>query len=128
MSRRSALVLVAIAAACAPAPRPTRPPRPVATATPTATTASTPPRSTRDGGLAAWPTELSGPGFPEAGPWVSFYGNAAQMGDLAKVARTYRIVNIDADPTAANFTDAQLDVLRDGGKNRVLSYFNIGAC
>lgn len=69
-----------------------------------------------------------GPGFPEPGPWVSFYGNAAQMGDLEKVARTYRIINIDADPGAANFTDAQLDVLKAGGKNRVISYFNVGAC
>jgi len=69
-----------------------------------------------------------GPGFPSDGPWVSFYGRAAQMGDLARVARTYRIVNIDADPGAANFTNAQLAELRAGGKNRVLSYMNIGSC
>jgi hypothetical protein len=42
------------------------------------------------------PTTL-GPGFPVSGPWVSFYGSAAEMGDLAKVARTYRIINLDAD-------------------------------
>jgi len=70
----------------------------------------------------------AGPGFPTSGPWVSFYGNAAQMGDLEKVARTYRIINIDADPGASNFTDSQLGVLRAGGTNRLLSYFNVGAC
>ena len=69
-----------------------------------------------------------GPGFPEGGPWVSFYGRAAEMGDLARVARTYRIINIDADPGMKNFTDAQLMKLRAGGKNRVLSYMNLGSC
>src|SRR4051812_34846006 len=57
----------------------------------------------------------SGPGFPASGPWVSFYGNAAEMGDLTKVARTYRIINIDADPAAGNFSAAQLDTLKAGG-------------
>ena len=69
-----------------------------------------------------------GPGFPARGPWVSFYGSAAEMGDLAKVARTYRIINIDADPGANNFTNAQIEILKAGGRNRVLSYFNVGAC
>ncbi|WP_394823032.1 endo alpha-1,4 polygalactosaminidase [Pendulispora albinea] len=72
-----------------------------------------------------------GPGFPESGPWVSFYGTASKMRDLAKVARTFRIINIDADPDndgGSNFTDAQLATLRAGGKNRVLSYLNLGAC
>jgi cysteinyl-tRNA synthetase len=119
-------MLLGAAAACSPAATPSHP-KPVATASATIPTA-TPPRPTRDGGLAAWPNELWGPGFPEAAPWVSFYGNASQMGDVTKVARTYRIINIDADPTAANFTDAQLELLKNGGKNRVLSYFNIGAC
>jgi cysteinyl-tRNA synthetase, unknown class len=50
------------------------------------------------------------------------------MGDLAKVARTYRIINIDADPGAANFSGAQLELLKAGGRNRVISYFNVGAC
>lgn len=69
-----------------------------------------------------------GPGFDVTGPWVSFYGTAAEMGDLAKVAATHRIINIDADPGARNFTDAQLKQLKAGGKNRVLSYMNVGAC
>jgi cysteinyl-tRNA synthetase, unknown class len=74
---------------------------------------------------------LVGPGFPDAAPWVSFYGSAAQMGDVAKVAATYRIINIDADPEddgVGNFTDAQLATLKAGGKNRVLSYLNLGSC
>ncbi len=66
-------------------------------------------------------------GFPNGAPWVSFYGDATGV-DLAKVASTFRIINIDVDPTAANFTDAQIQTLRDGGKNRVISYFNVGAC
>lgn len=64
-------------------------------------------------------------GFPERAPWVSFYGSAAEMGDLAKVAATYRVINIDAD---GNFTDAQIATLKAGGKNRVISYLNIGSC
>lgn len=81
-----------------------------------------------DAGAAATPIKGRGPGFPSTKPWVSFYGNAAQMGDLAKVAATYRVINIDADPGAANFNDAQLRTLKAGGKNRVISYMNVGAC
>ncbi|WP_394847066.1 endo alpha-1,4 polygalactosaminidase [Pendulispora brunnea] len=53
------------------------------------------------------------------------------MKDLARVARTYRIINIDADPDVdgeANFSESQLAVLRASGKNRVLSYLNLGSC
>jgi cysteinyl-tRNA synthetase len=50
------------------------------------------------------------------------------MGDLARVARAYRIINIDADPDSGNFTREQLATLAAGGRNRVLSYFNVGAC
>jgi cysteinyl-tRNA synthetase len=53
------------------------------------------------------------------------------MLDLAKVARTYRIISIDADPGAgddANFTTAQIAVLKANGRNRVLSYLNLGSC
>jgi cysteinyl-tRNA synthetase len=66
-------------------------------------------------------------GFPEGSPWVSFYGPAAGV-DLAKVAATFRVINIEADPSSANFTDAQIQTLRAGGKNRVISYMNVGAC
>ncbi len=66
-------------------------------------------------------------GFPVGAPWVSFYGSGTGV-DLAKVARTFRVINIDVDPTAGNFTDADIQTLRDGGKNRVISYMNVGAC
>lgn len=69
-----------------------------------------------------------GRGFPAAGPWVAFYGSASEMGDLDRVARTFRIIVIDADPDERNFTAAQLGGLKAGGSNRVLSYLNLGAC
>ena len=69
-----------------------------------------------------------GPGFPEKGPWVSFYGTAAQMGDLAKVAATLPRDQHRRRSRHGNFTDAQLKTLKAGGKNRVISYMNVGAC
>lgn len=69
-----------------------------------------------------------GPGFKTGGPWVSFYGNASEMRDLSKVASTFRIINIDVDPTSGNFTDAQIQTLKAGGKNTILSYMNVGSC
>ncbi len=69
-------------------------------------------------------------GFPVGAPWVSFYGTAAQMGDLTKAASTFRIFNIDADPGdgGGNFTTAQITTLKNGGKNKVISYLNLGSC
>jgi cysteinyl-tRNA synthetase len=72
-----------------------------------------------------------GAGFPERGPWLSFYGTAAQMGDLGRVAAQFRIINVDADPGAGgstNFTDDQIQTLRAGGRNRVISYLDVGSC
>ena len=69
----------------------------------------------------------AGRGFPSPSPWASCYGPAAQMGDLDKAARTFRIINIDADPGAGNFTPAQITRLKAGGRNRVISYLNVGA-
>jgi cysteinyl-tRNA synthetase len=69
----------------------------------------------------------AGRGFPNAGPWVSFYGPASGV-DVAKVASTFRIINIDADPGAGNFTDAEITTLKGGGQNRVISYLNVGSC
>jgi len=74
------------------------------------------------GGAAA-----TGRGFPEGGPWVSFYGGADGV-DLAKVAATFRVINVDVDPDGGNFTDAEIQTLRAGGKNRVISYMNVGSC
>ncbi len=71
---------------------------------------------------------MLGPGFTDKGPWMTFYGKASEMGDLARVAHTYRIIVIDADPGMRNFTDAQLAQLRAGGRNRVISYMNLGSC
>lgn len=67
-------------------------------------------------------------GFPATSPWLSFYGTAAEMGDLAKAASTFRVLNIDVDPDGANFTKAQIATLRAAGKNRVISYLNLGSC
>jgi cysteinyl-tRNA synthetase len=52
------------------------------------------------------------------------------MGDLDRVARVFRIINIDADPgdDGGNFSTAQIRILKGGGNNRVLSYLNIGSC
>jgi cysteinyl-tRNA synthetase len=51
------------------------------------------------------------------------------MGDLNKVASTFRVINIDADPGGGgNFTTAEIATLKAGGQNRVISYLNIGAC
>src|SRR5205814_1529962 len=67
-------------------------------------------------------------GIRKNAPWVSFYGTARQMGDLHRVAGAFRLINIDADPTAGNFTRADIAMLRAGGRNTVLSYLNVGAC
>jgi cysteinyl-tRNA synthetase len=68
-------------------------------------------------------------GFPASGPWVSDYGPAVRMGNLDKVARTFRIINVDLDPGNGhgNFTRAQVIQLKAGGRNKVLSYLNLGS-
>jgi cysteinyl-tRNA synthetase len=50
------------------------------------------------------------------------------MGDLGRVAAEFRVINLDADPDTGNFTPAQLAVLKAGGRNRVISYLNLGSC
>lgn len=66
-------------------------------------------------------------GFPVGFPWVSFYGSADGV-DIDRVAQYFRIINIDADPDLENFTDAQIERLKNNGKNKVISYLNIGSC
>jgi len=61
------------------------------------------------------------------GPWVSFYGPAASA-NLTKVASSFRFINIDADPGTGNYTPAQIATLKAQGKNRVVSYLNLGSC
>jgi len=58
-------------------------------------------------------------GFPDPGPWVSFYA-ARRASNLAKLAATFRIINIDADPDTGNFTRRGIQALRAGGKPRDL--------
>jgi cysteinyl-tRNA synthetase len=50
------------------------------------------------------------------------------MGDLRRVAAVFRLINIDADPGAGNFSRAEIATLRAGGRNTVVSYLNVGAC
>jgi cysteinyl-tRNA synthetase len=128
---RLLLLAAACAGACAPACAEARPnltaatsPEPTETApAPSSSATSAPQPKDAQPALVAL-----GPGFPAKGPWLSFYGTAAEMGDLSRAARTYRILNIDADPGAKNFTDAQIQALKNGGKNRVISYLNLGSC
>jgi cysteinyl-tRNA synthetase len=79
------------------------------------------------GGAGSGGGPASGRGFPDGGPWASFYGPADGL-DLAKLASSFRIINLDADPDGANFTAAQILELRAGGQNRVISYLNVGSC
>lgn len=74
------------------------------------------------------PAATPGRGFPATAPWVSFYGSATQMGNLDSISARFRIINIDADPDAGNFTTAQIAQLKHAGQNRVISYFNLGSC
>ena len=67
-------------------------------------------------------------GVRENTPWLAFYGNARQLGDLRRVTAAFRLINIDADPGTANFSRAQIAALRGGGRNTVISYLNVGAC
>lgn len=101
----------------APLPPPTRPV--AATETPATTAAN----------AAATPsaTDVTGRGFPALAPWVSCYGSAKDMGELDKVAQTFRIINVDVDPDIGNFTKAQITQLKNSGRNRVISYLNVGS-
>lgn len=73
---------------------------------------------------------IAGPGrgFPAGMPWASCYGTARQMGSLSKAASTFRLINLDADPDTGNFTPSQIATLKAGGRNRVISYLNLGSC
>lgn len=117
--------------ACACRPAPAQPPQHDGEAIDSSVVASANDSGTAVATIDASPLVARGPGFPEPGPWASFYGTAAQMGDVAKVAATYRVLDIDADPQddgEGNFTDAQIMALRANGHNRVLSYLDLGSC
>lgn len=66
-------------------------------------------------------------GISAPGPWVSYYGSANRV-DLQRMASTFRVFDIDADPGVGNFTPAHISQLKAGGANKVLSYLNIGSC
>jgi cysteinyl-tRNA synthetase len=68
-----------------------------------------------------------GRAITEPGPWTTYYGASSAI-DLAHVANTYRLIVIDADPGQRNFSADEIAQLRNGGRNRVLSYLNIGSC
>lgn len=87
----------------------------------TSTSSATPTSSTTS-------TASSGPGFPVAGPWMSYYGDATSLGDLSRVANTFRIMDIDLDPDTGNFTPGNVVTLKASGQNKVLSYLNVGSC
>ena len=74
------------------------------------------------------PADAATRGIRANAPWLSFYGTARQMGNLDRVAATFRLINIDADPDSGNFTAAQIRTLRAGGRNTVVSYLNVGSC
>ncbi|WP_293465609.1 endo alpha-1,4 polygalactosaminidase [Polaromonas sp.] len=76
---------------------------------------------------SATPTSTTGRGFPAGAPWASFYGSAGNV-DIPKMAATFRIMDIDADPDLGNFTPAQIKQLQSNGQNKVLSYLNLGSC
>jgi len=78
--------------------------------------------------LVSVPAFAQARGIQANAPWVSFYGSAQQAGDLERLAATFRLINIDADPDSGNFTPAQIGTLKAGGRNTVLSYLNIGSC
>ncbi len=82
--------------------------------------------SSGDAGMAGTPRHARG--IPANAPWLSFYGSAQQAGDLERLAATFRLINIDADPDSGNFTPAQIQTLKAGGRNTVISYLNIGSC
>jgi cysteinyl-tRNA synthetase len=47
---------------------------------------------------------------------------------MARMAATFRILDIDADPDMGNFSASQIGQLKNGGSNKVLSYLNLGSC
>lgn len=91
------------------------------------TPATTPNAATTPSALATPTGDAIGRGFPALEPWVSCYGSAKELGDLNKVAQTFRIINVDLDPDAGGFTSKQIAQLKNGGRNRVISYLNVGS-
>lgn len=66
--------------------------------------------------------------FPAAGPWLPYWGGVAPDAELDRLASTFRVIIMNADPDLASWSSEQIVRLKAGGKNRVLSYLNIGSC
>lgn len=67
-------------------------------------------------------------GLEASQPFLVYHGRANQMGDLAQVARDYRVIAVEADPADEKFTASDLEVLRGDGRNLVLGILNVGFC
>jgi cysteinyl-tRNA synthetase, unknown class len=67
-------------------------------------------------------------GIEASGPFLAFRGRADQMGKLEDVAARYRIIAVDAEPSAEKFSGQDVTVLRGGGRNVVLGLLNVGTC
>ncbi|HTJ93341.1 MAG TPA: endo alpha-1,4 polygalactosaminidase [Pararobbsia sp.] len=63
-----------------------------------------------------------------AAPWMSFYGTVSSLGSTATIANTFRVMDVDLDPGAGNFSPSDVAALKANGSNIVLSYLNIGSC
>jgi cysteinyl-tRNA synthetase len=70
---------------------------------------------------------LPGRGVPAATAWLLHRGPVAQLGDLAKVAATYPLVVVEADPALNRATAAQIQALQAGGRTKVLAWLSVGA-
>jgi cysteinyl-tRNA synthetase, unknown class len=66
--------------------------------------------------------------LPSSPRWAVYYGDANSI-DIAKVAATFSVIIIDADPAngSPSFNAAQIAALKAHGA-KVLSYLNFGAC
>ena len=61
-------------------------------------------------------------------PWMSYYNTDSAMGSAAQASSTFRVMDLDLDPGAGNFTAADVAALKANGQNVVLSYLNVGSC
>ncbi len=67
-------------------------------------------------------------GFRVVEPLVVYYGNSEELSDLQRFADSYRVIIIEADPGFGYWTPEQVEFLKQGGRNHVLSYLNFGSC
>lgn len=97
----------------------------------TSTSATSAPASTSTASTLSGSTNVSiaaARNLPAKPVWEVYYGQASQV-DLARLASSFNVIVIDADPsgTTPNFTADQIATLKSHGA-KVLSYLNVGAC